>query len=164
MTALAFLTVLAAAILGYVVNLRAAEAIRTGGTRMHSLSVYHGYYAALTTLVPVFVLILLWLALEGPVVDRLIMASLPDSEMAGLETGATQLVMAEIKSIAGGRVFGTPAEWKLEAAERLKGYTRWASALLLLVVAGLSGALLWLSRRRVAAGFRARQGTERIVS
>jgi phosphate transport system permease protein len=80
-----------------------------------------------------------------------------------LEPGAVSLVLAEIKSLAAGQVFGTPAEWKVAAAETLKARHAAASLALVVVIALLSLAMIAFSRWRVSAEFRARQRVERIV-
>ena len=164
MTTLAFALLLTACVVGYVWNRQAALAIREGGGRLHSLGGYHGLFSLLSILVPVLVLILAWLVLEGPVIDRLVMGALPEGATRGLDSGATQLVLAEIKSIAGGRVFGTPEDWKLAAAERMTRLHAASSWLLVACVAAGCLALMLLARRRVSEGFRARQGVEGITS
>ena len=163
MILLAFLILFVAAGIGYVINLRAAQAIRNGGAPLHSLVGFHGMFAALVVIVPVFILILAWIALADPLVQRLVAASLPDGTFDGLGTGAIQLIMAEINSLAGGRVFGTPEPWKIEAAQRLVGYERTADVALVVVVIIAVIALVAFARRTVTAEFRARQGTEGIV-
>jgi phosphate transport system permease protein len=57
---------------------------------------------------PGFILLILWLLFQGPVIDRMIMGGLPAGTTEGLETGPLQLILAEIKSISRGQVFGTP--------------------------------------------------------
>ena len=164
MITFAFLLVLVAAILGYVMNRQAATAIRAGGGRLHSLAGYHGAFAALTVLVPLVVLLLAWVALQGSVITGLLLAGLPPEALDGLSDGQVQLVLSEIASLARGQVFGTPEPWKIEAAERLvrlQGLSGW---LMLAVTAALAAALIAFARGRVGAEFRARQGTERIVS
>jgi phosphate transport system permease protein len=118
----------------------------------------------LLVIVPVLTLVLFWLALEGPVINRVLMASLPDGVLDGLGSGQVQLIGAEIRSIAGGRIFGTPEDWKLEAADRLIAYRQISSWLLVIVVAVVSIALVAFARSTVAAEFRARQRVERITS
>src|SRR6056297_1153783 len=164
MTGFAFLILIIAAIAGYVLNRQAATAIRNGGARMHSLSFFHGMFALLVVAVPVLVLLLVWLVLQGAVIDRLTMAGLPEGTLEGLDTGAVQLILAEIKSISGGRIFGTPEEWKIAAAERYVWLHQAAAILMVITVLVLSAGLILFSRRTVAAGFRARHGVERIVS
>ena len=163
MTLAPFVILLLAAAVGYAINIQAARAIRSGGVRLHSLEGFHGLFSTLLVIVPVLTLVLLWLALEDGVINLLVMASLPDGVLDGLGSGAVQLIGAEIRSIAGGRVFGTPEDWKLEAADRLIAYRQASSWLLVVVVALVSAALVFFARSKVAAGFRARQGVERIT-
>lgn len=163
MTLLAFIILLVAVAIGYVMNVRAAQSIRNGGVPLHSLVNFHGMFAALVVLVPVFILIIIWLALADPLIQRLIAASLPEGTFDGLDSGAIQLIMAEINSLAGGRVFGTPEIWKTEAAERLVTYERTADQALVSVVVVAATALVISARRTVTAEFRARQGSEGIM-
>ena len=164
MTAFPFLLLLGAVIAGYWVNRQAARALQGGGQSLHSLVTYHGMYSALMVLVPVLTLILFWLLLQGPAIDRLTLSGLPAGTLDGLDTGATQLILAEIKSIAQGRIFGTPEDWKLTAAARHVALHERAGWLLIAVVALLTLVLLAVSRLRVRADFRARQRVEGIIS
>jgi phosphate transport system permease protein len=150
-------------VFGYMLNRQAAAQISGGGARLHSLASFHGLYSALTVLVPVLVVLLAWIMLQGTVIDGLLWSSLPQDEVAGLETGPAQLVMAEIKSISVGSIFGTPEQWKLDAAERYVGYHETSRLLMVVVSVALSVLLMLRARRKVAAGFRARHGVERIV-
>jgi phosphate transport system permease protein len=163
MTLAAFLLLFAAVVVGYGLNRTAAAQIRAGGTALHSLVSFHGMYAALTVMIPGFVLILLWLMLQGAVIDALTMRGLPPGSLDGLDPGGDQLLLAEIRSIARGLVFGTPDAWKLAAAERLNDLYATSRLLLVAVLAALSLALVLFSRSRVSAAFRARHGVERIV-
>lgn len=161
MTGLAFALLLSAALAGYVMNRRAALALRDGGERLHSLGMFHGLYALLLVIVPAFVVTVLWIMLEGSAINSLTLSGLPD----GVLTDATnpQLVLTEIQSIAGGRVFGTPEPYMLDAAERMNSLRATSGWLLVVVIAALSAALLYKSRKQVVADFRARQAAERIV-
>ncbi|MBM9594241.1 phosphate ABC transporter permease subunit PstC [Roseitranquillus sediminis] len=162
MTLLAFLILFAAAIFGYVLNRRAALQIRDRGERLHSLGGFHGGYSFLLVALPAFILIVLWLMLQGVVIDRLVLASVAD-ELAGSATGQVQLVLAEIKSIAGGRIFGQPEPWKMEAAARLEALRGQSLVLMYVVLLALIAAMLFLARRRVSPEFRARQRVEGII-
>ncbi|NNU79745.1 phosphate ABC transporter permease subunit PstC [Halovulum dunhuangense] len=163
MTLIAFVLLLAAAILGYVLNLRAAQSLRSGGARLHSLSGFHGMYSGLLVAVPSFVFLVVFLLFQGPVVDRLVMAGLPSGTLDGLGIGETQLILSEIKSIAGGRIFGEPEPWKLDAAERLVAMNQTARYLMVAMVAVIAIGAMLFARRRVDADFRARQSVESIV-
>jgi len=163
MTFVAFLILFTSVVIGYVLNLRAARALRDGGARMHSLDGFHAGYAALMVLIPTFALIILWLLFQETVIEWIVAAGLPDGQLADKGIGEVQLIMAEIRSIAGGRVFGTPADWKLEAADRLVTLRAVSGWLMVAATAALAAVMLYLARGRVAADFRARQGFETIV-
>ncbi|CUH39261.1 Phosphate transport system permease protein PstC [Jannaschia seosinensis] len=163
LTALAFAILLLASLSGYMLNRRAALSLQRGGARLHSLPWFHGLYSGLTILVPVLVLLLVWQVAQAPIADRLVVSGLPAEEMADLSLGERQLVLAEIKSIASGRVFGTPADWKIAAADRLTGVERGASMALVFFTLMTTSVLLILARRRVVPEFRARQGAEGVV-
>ncbi|HMO08842.1 MAG TPA: phosphate ABC transporter permease subunit PstC [Paracoccaceae bacterium] len=163
MTTITFALLLAAAIGGYILNRIAATQITAQGTRMHSLVGFHGMYSALLVFLPGFVLMLLWLLFQGSVIDRLVMGSLPPGTTEGLETGPFQLLLAEIKSISRGQVFGQPEAWKIAAADHYLSLHATSRNLMFAVVAALSLVMMILARRRVAAEFRARHGVERIV-
>jgi phosphate transport system permease protein len=163
MTLIAFALLFAAVLGGYLFNRMAAVRIRNSGARLHSLTGFHGMYAALVIGLPGLFLLIVWLILQGPVTENLMMAGLPDGVLEGLEIGQVALVKSEILQIANGTIFGMPEQWKLDAAERLGGLRRGAAWLMVLSVALLALAALVYSRKRVSAEFRARHGVERIV-
>ena len=163
MTLLAFLILAVLAVTAYALNRRAALAIQADGSKTHSLAFFHGLYALLMVLVPVFIVIAVFLVAKDAVVNAIVMAGLPEGTLDGLGSGAQQLILAEIRSIAGGRVFGTPDPWKLEAAERLVNLLRWADIVLVATVLVVAVAIVVYARRRVSAEFRARQAAETII-
>lgn len=158
-----FLFLLFAAIAGYALNVQSARAIRDGGARLHSLIGFHGMYSFMLVIVPILTFILFWIGLQGAAIERFMFASLPDGVLDGLGSGQVQLIGAEIRSIAGGRIFGTPEPWKLEAAERLVSYRARSEWLLLGLVVIFSLGAIVFARSRVAAEFRARQQVEGIT-
>ena len=164
MTTFAFAALLCVSILGYSLNRHAATRLRANGTRLHSVPAYHGLHSLLSTMVPVVTLIVTWLMLQGPLIDRFTMSGLPAGSLDGLDTGGRQLILAEIKSISRGRIFGDPEAWKIDAADRyvrMHAISGWA-LLGTVIVASLG--IVGFSRSRVAAEFRARHGVERITS
>jgi phosphate transport system permease protein len=163
MVGVAFLVLFFAAVFGYIVNRRAAEAIRSGGSRLHSLTFYHGGFAALLAFLPAFVVLLFWIALQGPFINALVMRGLPEGATDGLDAGATQLILAEIVSISRGQIFGTPESFKIAAAERLNALNAIGSWMMIAAMIALTVLGLFLGRRAVAAEFRARQAVERII-
>lgn len=163
MAGIAVMFLLLASLAGYALNRHAALALRDGGARLHSLSSFHGLYALLTIAVPAAVLIVLWVALQGTVINRIVMGGLPGGTFDALDPAAGQLLLAEIRSIAGGRIFGTPEPWKIAAAERMNALRDASGWLLVATTGALMLAMMARARWRVAPGFRARQGVERIV-
>jgi phosphate transport system permease protein len=163
MSLFAFALLFAAVVAGYMINRVAASQIRAGGVRTHSLPGFHGMYSALVVGLPGFILLLFWLLFQGPIIDRMIMGGLPAGTTEGLDTGPLQLILAEIKSISRGQIFGTPEEWKIEAAERYTALHATSRLMMVVAVALLVVALLVFARSRVSAEFRARQGVEGIV-
>jgi phosphate transport system permease protein len=163
MTLFAFALLFAAVLGGYMFNRMAADSIRSGGTRLHSLSGFHGMYSALVVGLPGLALLIVWLILQGPVLENRMMGGLPDGSLDGLDVGQVALIKSEILQIANGTVFGTPEQWKFDAAERLNAMNATASWLMVAAVALLVLAALIFARGRVSPEFRARQGVERIV-
>ncbi|MEC9346531.1 MAG: phosphate ABC transporter permease subunit PstC [Pseudomonadota bacterium] len=165
MVTYAFLIIVAASVLGYLIGNSRAVGIRSGGsTMLHSLPSYHGAYVALWVGLPTFLLVLFWVALQGPVIDGLIMASLPDDKTAGLEQGALDLILSEIKSVAAGRVFGQPDAATLSAAGMYSDWHDIANVAMIVVVLAICVGALGLTRARIAAQFRARHSVERILN
>ncbi len=164
MTTFAFALLFLASVAGYLLNLRAARQLQGSGARLHSLAGFHGGFSFLVVLVPGFIVLILWLLLQGAVINALVLRSLPPGTTDGLDPGAVQLIVAEIRQIAGGRIFGTPEQWKIDAAARLTALRDTSATLMVVVVGVMSAVLLILSRMRVSPDFRARQGTEAIVN
>ena len=160
-----FLVILGAAIAGYLVNRHAARAqMLAGAPRFHSLASFHGAYALLLTGLPAFLFVLAWLAFEGPIIDAIVMASLPEGAVDGIGSGQLSLIEAEITSIASGNIFGEPEQWKLDAAAYLNRLDSIASAALWVSVLALCALGLYVARRRVAPEFRARHRVESITT
>lgn len=164
MTLIAVAVLFAVAIAGYVLNNRAAVAIKGGGSSLHSLPYFHGLYSLLSIAVPLAIVICLFLFLETPLINATVMGALPEGVLDGLDSGGIQLVLAEIRSISRGQVFGVPEDWKVEAAERLVSLDTAADLYLVIGVVLLGAAILVFTRSRVAAAFRARQAAEGIVT
>lgn len=163
MTGLAFLILFAAVLLGFGLNRRAAAEIKSKGAPMHSLTGFHGLYSALLVGLPGVVTILGWMILQPMIVERTTMSGLPAGVLSGMDEGAVSLVLAEIKSISRGQIFGEPEDWKIAAAETLTARNASASLALIAVIALMSIALIAFSRSKVSAEFRARHGVEKIL-
>lgn len=162
MAAAAFLVIFVIAVAGYAANLRAARQVRAGGAPLHSLASFHGSYAFLLIAIPSVAFLVIWLILQGPLIDTMVLARFP-AEMADADLGARSLALAEVKSIAGGRVFGEPEPWKTELATELAALRGQAGTALVGLLAILGAGLLIWARRRVSSTFRARQGVEKMI-
>ena len=163
MIAAAFILLLAMTAGAWVFNVRAARAIQRTGVRLNSVAFYHGAFAALTVALPVLCMVVPWLLLQRPLVDLVVMNGLAPEMLAGAGVGERQLLLAEIRTVASGRIFGEPAPEVLAAAERMRRLDHMAGSLMLPAVLLFSAVLWVIARRRVAAEFRARLVTERIV-
>ena len=151
--------------LSYLLGRRRAVA-SVGGRlhELHSRPTYHGAFVAAWVGIPSILLVLLWLLFQGPVINTLLLWSLPPGTTDGLGQGQIDLMLSEIRSVAAGNIFSEPSLVVQEAAER---YQRWqAIARYAMVAAALSVALLglWFANRRISPKFRARHGAERILS
>lgn len=163
MATIAFGAVLLAVLVAFLTGRRRLAAQLAGSGRSHSLPAYHGAFVALWAGLPAFVLVLAWLVLQGPVVESLLISTLPDALVEGTSDAERNLLLAEIKSIAAGQIFGEPDPALLAAAERYGAWRQiaaWAMVACAAAVALLGLALAW---SKVSPEFRARQRVERIV-
>jgi len=160
-----FLALLLLILAGFVLGHRKALAVRaTSDVRMHSLAGYHGWYVAALVGIPSFVLVLLWLLFQGPVIDWLLIGSLPKDRVEGLDKGQIDLLVSQIKSVAAGNIFSEPDELVISAAER---YSRWnaiADWALFAVAITIALAGIAVAHQRLSARFRARNSVEFVMS
>jgi phosphate transport system permease protein len=155
----------ALAVLGYWLGRRKAVAAEraAAGARLHSLPQYYGAYVALWTGLPALLLLLVWLFAQPLVIERLLVAGLPDEMTAGLAGARLDLLVSQVQQAASGVVFGEPDPALLAAAERyaaMREIARWALVALVLSVAILG---LLVARSRIAPRFRARSRVESIL-
>jgi len=160
-----FLAILLLTLVAYFVGRTAGRGFAaTDGPRAHSLPVYHGAFVAMWVGVPALVLVLLWLALQGLALDRLLLASLPGSMTEGASSAQINLFLSEIKNVAAGRVFSQPSQEIRAAAEnylRWSGMARWG---MVAVASSLMIFALLAARLKLASRFRARNSVERFLS
>jgi len=165
MVSITFLLVVAVAVLGFLwagSSARRQEACAQGS--LTARPTYHAAYVALWTGLPALLLVLLWVALQGTVIDGLILASVNSVRLDGLSEGELNLVLSQIHSIARGNVFGQPADWLLAAGQRHAGWQALADQALLVVSLAATLGLLVFTRSRLSATFRARHAVEHVVS
>ncbi len=135
-----------------------------GAIQQHSLSGYHGAYVAAWVGIPSFLLVLLWLLFQGPVIDWLLVESLPQDKKTGLDKGQLDLLVSQIKSVAKGNIFEEPAPYIVEAADRLKSWKSIASYAMIASVLAFAILGLAFARGRLAPRFKARNAVETILT
>ncbi len=134
------------------------------GAKVHSLPSYHGAFVAVWVGVPALILVLLWLAIQGTVIDRLVLASLPESVTAGATGPQLNLVISEIHNLAAGRVFSEPTPELQAAAERLLRWEEIARWAMVVVALAMMLVALFATRSMLAPRFRARNSVELFLS
>jgi len=149
-------------LLGFILARRRASVMVGTGATLHSLPDFHGAYVAAWTGIPSILLVVVWIAVQGPLLDQAVFATLPDAFRAAVENRG--LILAEIHSIAAGRIFGEPAPEVLAAAERLNTWRSIASWAMVAVAAATALAGLIVTRSQLTPAFRARHGVERVLS
>jgi phosphate transport system permease protein len=151
--------------IAYAVGRSAGWRIRAAhGPAMHSLPGYHGAFVAVWVGLPALALVLIWLFLQGPVVERLLIASLPSSATDGMSDAQVQLLLSEIKNIAAGQIFREPSADLAAAAERLQRWRVIAEWAMVAIAFGMMLAVMAVTRGLLSARFRARNGFESVLS
>lgn len=159
----AILVILLMSVTAYFVGRTTAAAFAEAGG-LHSRPVYHGAFAALWVGIPAFILVTMWVVLQGPVIDRLLIASLPESMTNGATPARISLYLAEIKNVAAGMIFSEPEPAVREAAAT---YARWQTIsqwAMIATAAALCVLALMAARRRIAPRFRARNDFEQMIT
>lgn len=160
-----FLVILLLSVVGYYVGRSAGNRfVASTGSGVHSLPGYHGAFVAVWVGIPAFILVLLWLFLQGTVIDNLLLASLPASMTEGRTASEIQLILSEIKNVAARRIFKEPTP-EIESAAAL--YVRWEAiarwAMAVVAIAMMLVAMV-IARGRLAPRFRARNNFEFVLS
>jgi len=151
-------------LISFFISRRRARMCADGRTyKLHSRPAYHASFVAAWVGIPASLLLLVWLLLQGTLLDRLIMASLPSDFVADKGVGELNLILSQIKAVAGGTVFGEPAPPILEAGERLKGWRSIAQLAMFACTVVVAMLGLIIAQSRIAPEFRARQAVERIL-
>src|SRR3972149_7185397 len=99
MVASLVLAICAMSLASYLLGRRRALASVEGRQQeLHSRPNYHGTYVAAWVGLPSLLLVLIWLALQGQVIDRLLEGSLPGSVTQGLDHDQIGFFVSEIQS------------------------------------------------------------------
>jgi phosphate transport system permease protein len=157
-----FLILLMSMIAYFVGRTSAAPFALAGGS--HSRPVYHGAFAAVWVGVPAFILVLAWVMLQGPIIDRLLVAMLPAALTDGASDAQISLYLAEIKNVAGGMMFAEPSPAIREAADTYQHWQELARWAMLAAAAALTVFGLLFARSRLSPRFRARNNFEQVMT
>ncbi len=164
MFGISLIVIVALAVLGYIVASSAARRLApAGGAQLNSLPGYHGAYVGLWAAIPAVLLLLVWAALEGHILDAMILASFPEAALAGRSDSQLELLISEVRSVAAGQIFGEPSPDVRAAASALNGWQLLADWAMVAACAFVAIVGLGLTRSRLHSDFRARTGVERIV-
>jgi phosphate transport system permease protein len=159
------LAIVAFSLIAYFVGQSAGrQFVATDGNSVHSLPGFHGAFVAVWVGMPALVLLVLWIAAQGGVVDSLVMSSLPAEFVAGKSPAELSLVLSEIRNVAANQIFAEPSPAVRAAADALVRWNeigRWA---MVAVVFSVMIIALLLARRLLAPRFRARNAVERVLS
>lgn len=149
---------------GYMVGKQRAYAVAGGPIRnLHSLPGYYGYYTALWIFLPPFLILLAWITLQGGIIDRMTLSALP-AELRDLDAGALNLVLNNIKNVAGG-VGAAQADDAIQAAaqhyQSLYSTSRWLLTGIALAAAAAGG---FVGYSRIHPRQRARNAVEKAIT
>lgn len=134
-----------------------------GGIKtLHSLPNYYGLMAAVWTGIPALILLLVWTAIEGTLINSAVMASLSES-YTGDTDSRLSLTLSRIQNIQSGTIDGSQFPELVQAGEllqRMNASSQSGKIALTLVIAVLGGAYAWL---RTSPRLRARPQFEVVL-
>ncbi len=149
----------------YFVGRSAGERfVSANGAQVHSLPGYHGAFVAVWVGIPALILVLVWLAAQGSVIDGLVLGGLPPDLLAGRTQSEINLLLSEIKNVAAGRIFSEPTPEIVAASEALLRWDEIARWAMVVVVLAMLIVAMFVARLRLAPRFRARTEVERVLS
>ncbi len=151
-------------VLGFYLGRQKAFVV-AGGKRsqLHSRPLYHGLYVAALVGIPTLLLSLIWVFLQRPVIDALLLQSLDPKAITGLSIAELSLLKSEIKSVAQGAIFGDPKPIVIEAADRLNHWREIANWAMVATCIAIGLIVLIATRSKIARLFRARERVEHLL-
>ncbi len=161
-----FLVLIALTVVGFFMGRRNALSKVGGVSRsLHSRPHYYGYYAALWCGIPAFLLLMIWLGLEGTVVEGVVLSSLPESMTADLDVSTRSLLMNDIRNLAVGIGADTEVDEALfKAAGHYASLKETALLSLFAVVMAVAIFGILLAQRLIDPDMRARAKVERTIT
>ena len=137
-------------------------ATRIAGDRPHSRPVYHGWFVALSAVIPALLLLTAWTFIQPRLLDATIIASLPAADQPKSQIDKDAII-GEVKGLASGELADAfnPASRAAVPAYQANEAQLETEALIASVLLAIGGAA-W-AYTRLAPQFRARNRVERIV-
>jgi len=131
--------------------------------RLHSLPQYYGYYVALWSVVPAFLMLLLWLFLDQDLIVHLVSAGLPES-IKSLSPDELGLYLNDVVNLAKGNITSSEGDAIMQqAAAHYRHLLQISHMALGIAVTGSVVAGAAFSLHRIRPDFRSRPRVERMV-
>ena len=148
--------------LGYQAGLIRSRRVAAGNVnqRMHSRPQHYGMMVALWTLIPAFLILILWNTVAPTLIDNLLVANLP-AEIVQQSPDELRTAIRRIHNLASNfGVVADAAEWEKVAAFQLSVMEQRSYWFLTALLAAVAAAGLLLSLKRIAPPLRARHQVE----
>ena len=161
-TLLILLLILGFGALAWVTARAKARAFVRGGDRPHSLPSYHGWYVAMSAVIPALLFLALWAALSNSLIEQSVLAS-PEAAALPADPAARGNILAEARALADGsltRPFNAEARGLAPIFDSAGRFYGTLALVLALLIAFAGGAWAYT---RLSPTFRARTRVERIV-
>jgi phosphate transport system permease protein len=158
---LVFLALIVLSLLGMRFGTTRATAAVGGRTReLHSRVGYYGAYVALTMAIPAFLVLFLWMGLEGRVVQSIVEGGLP-AQVRALPADQLGLVMTTIENLAYRNIVPPNVQpYMTEAAAHMRSLRSTSDWLMVIVAVGVAIAGFLYARGNIRPDFRARNSVE----
>lgn len=145
----------------YFGRARSFSSVNGETVKLHSLPGYYGLYVALWCGLPAFLLLALWAAFQGTVIESLMVTGLP-ADLQSLPAGELALVINDIRNIADGIIIGEhPEKILVAAAEHYNSLRSTGFMALFAAVMSVCAAGIGISTRFITPAMRARVSVER---
>ncbi len=148
---------------GFVLGRSRAVTTAGRGPRLHSRPNYYGYYVALWCGLPAILIVVLWVIIEPPVLEALLINALTPEQRArpSAELG---LLLNDVRNLASGNITATAADPTMRAAaERYAAVRNISHIALSLAALAVAIAGLGFARQRITPKLRARNQVEGVI-
>ena len=159
------IAILALAVIGlYFGRRRALSAAGSNLGKLHSMPGYHGWYVALWCGIPSGIVLVVWLIIEAPILEALLLSTLGPA-VAEQSEAMIGLLLNDVRNLASGDVVSREVDPALQAAaDRYASMKATAQAAVLAIGLAVGGAGFGWAWRRIAPSLRARNKVERFVN